>query len=74
MQSACEYSHNGPIRRRECGNILTTDQSDAGSAGTFGLPKGLLARCKCVSSPHARSCRQTPRYTLTSDQSDAGSV
>eukprot|EP00976_Prorocentrum_cordatum_P073505 1181122-Prorocentrum_minimum.AAC.1 len=27
------YSHDGPIRRRKCGYVLTTDQSDAGSAG-----------------------------------------
>eukprot|EP00959_Pyramimonas_sp_CCMP1952_P428556 8976221-Pyramimonas_sp.AAC.1 len=24
------YSHGGPIRRRECGDILSTDQSGAG--------------------------------------------
>eukprot|EP00976_Prorocentrum_cordatum_P004928 96904-Prorocentrum_minimum.AAC.1 len=29
------YSHDGPIRRRKRGFILTTDQSDAGSVGLF---------------------------------------
>eukprot|EP00976_Prorocentrum_cordatum_P077345 1182651-Prorocentrum_minimum.AAC.1 len=29
------YSHDGPIGRRKHGYILTTDQSDAGSTGTF---------------------------------------
>eukprot|EP00959_Pyramimonas_sp_CCMP1952_P109179 2283336-Pyramimonas_sp.AAC.2 len=28
-------SHNGPIRRRKRGYILTMDQSNAGSAGIF---------------------------------------
>eukprot|EP00976_Prorocentrum_cordatum_P107433 1194640-Prorocentrum_minimum.AAC.3 len=28
-------THNGPIRRMKCGYSLTTDQSDAGSAGIF---------------------------------------
>eukprot|EP00976_Prorocentrum_cordatum_P089271 1187657-Prorocentrum_minimum.AAC.5 len=27
------YSHDGPIRHGKCGNILMTEQSDAGSAG-----------------------------------------
>eukprot|EP00959_Pyramimonas_sp_CCMP1952_P035281 739125-Pyramimonas_sp.AAC.1 len=31
-QKARLYSHDGPIRRRKRGYILTTDQSDAGSA------------------------------------------
>eukprot|EP00959_Pyramimonas_sp_CCMP1952_P300640 6288582-Pyramimonas_sp.AAC.1 len=35
MQEARVYSHDGPIRRRKHGYILTTDQSDAGSAGIF---------------------------------------
>eukprot|EP00959_Pyramimonas_sp_CCMP1952_P418854 8774216-Pyramimonas_sp.AAC.1 len=34
-QDASEYSHDGPIGRRTRGSILTTDQSDAGSAGIF---------------------------------------
>eukprot|EP00976_Prorocentrum_cordatum_P118124 1196415-Prorocentrum_minimum.AAC.2 len=29
------YSPDGPIRRRKRGDILTMDQSDAGSAGIF---------------------------------------
>eukprot|EP00976_Prorocentrum_cordatum_P097195 1190895-Prorocentrum_minimum.AAC.4 len=29
------YSHDGPIRRRKRGYILTMDQSDAGSVGIF---------------------------------------
>eukprot|EP00976_Prorocentrum_cordatum_P052441 1057995-Prorocentrum_minimum.AAC.3 len=29
------YSHDGPIRRRKRGDILMTDQSDAGSVGIF---------------------------------------
>eukprot|EP00976_Prorocentrum_cordatum_P079643 1183639-Prorocentrum_minimum.AAC.9 len=32
MQEARVYSHHGPIRCRKRGYILTTDQSDAGSA------------------------------------------
>eukprot|EP00959_Pyramimonas_sp_CCMP1952_P263774 5516480-Pyramimonas_sp.AAC.1 len=32
-QDAREYSHDGPIRRRTRGYILTTDQSDARRAG-----------------------------------------
>eukprot|EP00976_Prorocentrum_cordatum_P014343 286793-Prorocentrum_minimum.AAC.1 len=30
-----KYSHDGPIRRRNHGYILTMDQSDAGGAGIF---------------------------------------
>eukprot|EP00976_Prorocentrum_cordatum_P065602 1177969-Prorocentrum_minimum.AAC.3 len=30
-----KYSHDGPIRRRERGYILTMDQSDVGSVGIF---------------------------------------
>ena len=35
MQEAQVYSHDGPIRCRKRGYILTTDQSDARSAGIF---------------------------------------
>eukprot|EP00976_Prorocentrum_cordatum_P053263 1074661-Prorocentrum_minimum.AAC.1 len=35
MEEAREYSHDGPIRRRNRGHILTMDQSAAGSAGIF---------------------------------------
>eukprot|EP00976_Prorocentrum_cordatum_P022440 459164-Prorocentrum_minimum.AAC.1 len=34
-QGARVCSHSGPIRRRKRGYILTTGQSDAGSAGVF---------------------------------------
>eukprot|EP00976_Prorocentrum_cordatum_P084313 1185607-Prorocentrum_minimum.AAC.1 len=34
-QEAWVYSHDGPIRRRKHGYILTMDQSDAKSAGIF---------------------------------------
>eukprot|EP00959_Pyramimonas_sp_CCMP1952_P472683 9500455-Pyramimonas_sp.AAC.1 len=34
-QEAQGYSHDGPIRRRKRGYILTMDPSDAGSAGIF---------------------------------------
>eukprot|EP00959_Pyramimonas_sp_CCMP1952_P196580 4110201-Pyramimonas_sp.AAC.1 len=34
-QEAWVYSHDGPIRRGKRGFILTTDQSDTGSAGIF---------------------------------------
>eukprot|EP00959_Pyramimonas_sp_CCMP1952_P135218 2829502-Pyramimonas_sp.AAC.2 len=34
-QGAWVYSHGGPIRRRERGYILMTDQLDAGSVGIF---------------------------------------
>eukprot|EP00976_Prorocentrum_cordatum_P014300 285941-Prorocentrum_minimum.AAC.1 len=40
VRRRCEarvYSHNGPIGRRKRGCILTTDQSDAGSAGSAGI-------------------------------------
>eukprot|EP00976_Prorocentrum_cordatum_P068598 1179205-Prorocentrum_minimum.AAC.7 len=32
MQEVREYAHDGPMRCRKCGNILTMGQSDAGSA------------------------------------------
>eukprot|EP00976_Prorocentrum_cordatum_P004307 84644-Prorocentrum_minimum.AAC.1 len=34
-QEVWAYSHDGPIRRRKRGYILTADQSDAGSVGIF---------------------------------------
>eukprot|EP00959_Pyramimonas_sp_CCMP1952_P318940 6673010-Pyramimonas_sp.AAC.2 len=34
-QEARVYSHDGPIRHRKRGYILTMDQSGAGSAGIF---------------------------------------
>eukprot|EP00976_Prorocentrum_cordatum_P071937 1180520-Prorocentrum_minimum.AAC.1 len=34
-QESWAYSHDGPIGRRKRGYILTTDQSDAGSASIF---------------------------------------
>eukprot|EP00976_Prorocentrum_cordatum_P078345 1183069-Prorocentrum_minimum.AAC.5 len=40
------YSHDGPIRRRERGYILTTDQSDTGSTGIFSRGGAKLERAR----------------------------
>eukprot|EP00976_Prorocentrum_cordatum_P059543 1175544-Prorocentrum_minimum.AAC.2 len=37
MQEAWVYSHDGPIRHRKRGYILTMDQSDAGSVGSASV-------------------------------------
>eukprot|EP00976_Prorocentrum_cordatum_P105263 1194209-Prorocentrum_minimum.AAC.4 len=34
-QASIAYSHDGPIGRRMCGCILTTDQSDSGCAAVY---------------------------------------
>eukprot|EP00976_Prorocentrum_cordatum_P054900 1107751-Prorocentrum_minimum.AAC.1 len=44
------YCHDGPIRRRKLGNILTTDQSDAGSAGIFSRRTNETIKAKDSSS------------------------
>eukprot|EP00959_Pyramimonas_sp_CCMP1952_P232412 4856839-Pyramimonas_sp.AAC.1 len=54
------YSHDGPIRRRTRGYILTTDQSDAGSVGIYSHDGPIRCRSR--------------GYILTTDQSYAGRV
>eukprot|EP00976_Prorocentrum_cordatum_P090858 1188282-Prorocentrum_minimum.AAC.1 len=70
-QEARVYSHNGPIRRSKRGYILTTDQSDAGSAGIFSRRTNQTqeARVYYHEGPIGRRKRG---YILTKDQSDAG--
>eukprot|EP00976_Prorocentrum_cordatum_P103114 1193332-Prorocentrum_minimum.AAC.1 len=50
-QEAQVYSHGGPIRRTKRGNILTTDQSDAGSAHTQ-----ISTRTRTRTHTHTHSC------------------
>eukprot|EP00959_Pyramimonas_sp_CCMP1952_P185456 3877929-Pyramimonas_sp.AAC.1 len=73
-QEAWVYSHNGPIRRRKRGYIPTTDQSDAGSVGTFPQRTNQTQEA-WVYSHNGPAIRHRKRgYIPTTDQSDAGSV
>eukprot|EP00959_Pyramimonas_sp_CCMP1952_P095937 2005904-Pyramimonas_sp.AAC.1 len=59
MREARVCSHDGSMRRRKRGHILTMDQSDTGSAGMFSRRTNHLRK---------------RGYVLTTDQSDAGSA
>eukprot|EP00976_Prorocentrum_cordatum_P062112 1176582-Prorocentrum_minimum.AAC.1 len=48
-QKARVYSHDGPIRRRKRGHILTTDQSDTGSAGIFSRRTNQIQEARAYS-------------------------
>eukprot|EP00976_Prorocentrum_cordatum_P063832 1177242-Prorocentrum_minimum.AAC.1 len=72
-QEARVYSHDGPIRRRKRGYILTMDQSEAGSAGSLSQRTNLTQEARVYS--HDGPIRRINRgYILTMDRSDAGSA
>eukprot|EP00959_Pyramimonas_sp_CCMP1952_P038206 799529-Pyramimonas_sp.AAC.1 len=70
------HSHGGPIRCRKRGYILTADQSDVGSAGTFSRQTNQMQEARAYShgGPIRRRKRGKRGYILTADQSDAGSA
>eukprot|EP00959_Pyramimonas_sp_CCMP1952_P334149 6997955-Pyramimonas_sp.AAC.1 len=55
MQEAQVYSHGGPIGCRTRRYILTTDQSDAGSAGIFSWWTNQTRRLHSRSHPTGQS-------------------
>eukprot|EP00959_Pyramimonas_sp_CCMP1952_P062331 1303165-Pyramimonas_sp.AAC.1 len=71
MQDVRVCSHDGPIRCRTCGYVLTTDQSDAGRAGMFSQRTSQMQDVWVCSHDRPIRCR-TCGYVLTTDQSDAG--
>eukprot|EP00976_Prorocentrum_cordatum_P118099 1196411-Prorocentrum_minimum.AAC.4 len=70
-QEARVYSHDGPIRRRRRGYILTTDQSDAGGAGIFSRRTNQTQEAR-VYSHGGPIGRRRRGYILTADQGSLG--
>eukprot|EP00959_Pyramimonas_sp_CCMP1952_P337614 7070039-Pyramimonas_sp.AAC.1 len=48
--SCCLQAHDGPIRRRKCGYILMTDQSDPAATTAHGRNDGWSARYSTIVS------------------------
>eukprot|EP00976_Prorocentrum_cordatum_P068418 1179125-Prorocentrum_minimum.AAC.2 len=67
------HSRDGPIRRRPCGYIPTTDQSNAGSVGIFSRRTNQTQEVWVYSHDGPIKLRKCG-YILTMNQSDAVSV